>query len=214
MTTAKTKAPASKKGASQHKAPDFSKGRGRPPLASKGLAPKRQYKRSVGDDVLALRRLGEAMFGRNWKVDFSAAVRYDSGLITRVLVGTRPVPEDMAKRIKTALTEQRQRVTEAAKSPLLVVGKEVTEVALTPANAKAFEAIGRAVWGTYFKRDLAGAVSLDPGLMTNALNGKRAASFDPRALKAAIKERADALASLRNDPYLSAAKTSAPASAE
>lgn len=208
MTTAKTKAPASKKAAALNVAPDYTKGRGRPPLSSKGLAPKRQYKRTVGPDVLSVRRLGEAMFGRNWKVDFADAVRYDSGLITRVLVGTRPVPDDMAKRIKTALTEQRKRVSEALKSDLL---RGKGEVAITPENAAELERIGKAVWGTYFKRDLAGALNVDPGLMTNAMKGTRSAKFDPSLLKSFIKTRADALAALRNDPFLTPAVEAAAA---
>lgn len=237
MAAAKAKAPASKKVAAQHKAPkkvapklpDFSKGRGRPSAASQGLTAKRTYSRTITPEVLVIRRLGEALFGRNWKVDFAPAVKYDSGLVTRILVGTHAVPADMAERIRNALTEQRRLVSEALKSPLVqpVIESVIAEgqidlmtadpdaplemvdveqeISLDPTTAPAFEKLGTQVWGTYWKRDAAEAIGIDPGLMTNAMKGVRLASFLPSMLQKAVQERANALASLRNDPYLTPA---------
>ena len=181
--------------------PDIAKGRGRPTAASKGLKAKRQYTRVITPEIIAMRRLGEGMWGRNWQVDFAPAVKYDSGLITRVLAGTRHMPEDMAQRIRAAIETLIADLTAVTENPLL---------GLSEINAGDYAdtlvSMGETVWGTYWRRDLAAAVETDPGLLTNGLKGRRALTISGPMLKKAVTARIKTLKALLKDPFLKVKK--------
>ena len=176
--------------------PDISKGRGRPTAASKGQQAKRQYTRTVTAEMLAMRRIGEALYGRNWQVDFAAAVKYDKGLITRILSGTRHMPEDMPKRVNKAL---KNRIAGLAKAGALdLLNNEAIDA---EANSEALVRLGEDIWGTYWRRDMASACDIDPGLLTNGLKGRRPVTLSGPKIKSAIIAKIVGLSDLLEDDF-------------
>lgn len=176
--------------------PDISKGRGRPTAASKGKQAKRQYTRTVTAEMLAMRRIGEALYGRNWQVDFAAAVKYDKGLITRILSGTRHMPEDMPKRVNKALEKRINGLSKAAALKLL--NNDHIDAGN---NAEALVRLGETIWGTYWRRDMASVCEVDPGLMTNGLKGRRPVTLSGPKIKAAILAKIAGLTELLDDDF-------------
>lgn len=177
--------------------PDIAKGRGRPPLASQGLSPKRSYTRFVTPEMMEIRRLGEQIWGRNWKVDLAEATDLEIGVVTRFLAGTRAIPDDMPVRLQRACAGQIAKVNAALSNSLL----STSEPMAVQEHSDELARIGIATWGAYWRSDFARAVGADLGLFSNAMSGKRRLAIDPAKLREAVKMRLNTLQAVARDPY-------------
>lgn len=63
-------------------------------------------------NVPRLKAIGEAMFGVHWQQDLANATHYDKGLITRVMSGSRSMPQEMPARLRRAVVARMQAMAD------------------------------------------------------------------------------------------------------
>lgn len=185
-----------------------SRGRGRPSAASQGREPLRPYTRPTPTiEATHMRRIGEAVWSRNWQIDFTQAVAYDKSLMTRVLLGSREMPAELPKRLKTALTAKRRDIKALLGNPLLA--KRAT-VSSCRDMIPVLNEIGPVLYGTYWRADMAAALGVDKSLLTNFLGGKRLIeTITPRAVREVVDAKNEQIKELLADPFLTPASVPA-----
>ena len=145
-------------------------------------------------DVLTLERLrviGVILYGRRWQDRLASEAQFDKSVIQRMMSGSQRVPNAMPYRVREVAA---RRITEIADTLTLVAHV---------ANFATIERVGRTLFGSAWKGDLAEVCAFDASMMTLMAQGKRSIPVDMSArMHDAVVERMEEIAEVLTQPGL------------